>query len=173
MPWGDHIHIGDLDRCLAVFDQFGETVGPKAVKVALTACAKVLTKELKSRAPVLTGNLKAKMSIKFLRPLRDGALTGVLVGASITGSKQALKSKVNRPPFYVLMIERGYYAGTRAFRSSSNQEYDANVTHMGHKYVAPNPFVQPSFDAVSAKLPGIFKKSIEGQAAKMANKATP
>lgn len=160
-----------LEDALAIFEYLRSDFKDEALKESLQESADMMAQAVKDRAPVLTGNIKSKVTTKILRTINNGTAKAILVGVSLEG-KRGKSSDPNRSAYYALPVEKGYMAGVREVRAKADtlKEY---TTKSGRKYtrgsasraakysdgsvyVAPNPFMQPAFDATAGKVAPIF-----------------
>ncbi len=150
-------YIKGLPEALKILADLEPDLRKQVAKPALKEAAEMLAQEVKKRTPVRTGNLRDKIITKALRSKKNGTVEGVLVGADI--DKLSIGSALegmpgDRPAYYLVMVENGYYAGKRHSRSKHADQ------HTGHNFIPGQRFLEPAFEAASKKAPELFKTEL-------------
>lgn len=160
-------YIKGLPEALKILSDLEPEIRRQVTKPALKEAAEVLAQEVKKRTPVRTGNLREKIITKPLRSRKNGTVEGVLVGADI--DKLSINPDLagtpgDRPAYYLVMVENGYYAGKRHSRSKHEDQ------HSGHNFIPGKRFLEPAFEAASKKAPDLFKAELVKFVAKKSRK---
>jgi HK97 gp10 family phage protein len=166
--------ISGYNEALAVFDYLRSDFKEQVIDDGLNASAEIFKAAIEERVPVLTGNLKRKIEVKILKAIKGGTIKSIVIGASIAGPRPK-KGEIDRPAYYAIAVEKGYMAGVREVRAKADT-FKTLTTKSGRQwtrgskartatysngstYVAPQPFVQPAFDAVKNQIAPAFMEA--------------
>lgn len=137
--------------------QLGETmdilpqkIERKFIRAAMNKGAKIFRDAIKDRAPVLTGKLKAAISIKALRPFDSGF--SILVGVVYKGIKALKQGKVRNPK-----------RTARGGPGTEDPGVYARFVEQGTFNSAPRPFIRPAFQDAKQKATEVIGKDLMEQ----------
>jgi len=137
--------LKDAAGVMDLLRYLGDDLQEKALKKGMVAAANHVKAQLVKRTPVRTGNLRDKMTVKPLRKRKGSRSIGYIVGASLDGLKTPYADGIDRPAYYLVMIENGYWSKRRIKRGRKDPN---NLDYaQGAQYIPGRPFVQKSFDA--------------------------
>lgn len=130
-----------------------DNINKNALRAAVGAGAAVVRNEAKRRAPVATGVLRRAMYSKQIRELSSLTRQVVYVGARQGKKYQKIgKKQRSQDAFYARFIEFGHYTrpagGGRLKRGRGrNAALLAGIQSGAVRWVPPQPFLRPAFDA--------------------------
>lgn len=151
--------LKDLNKALKKLN--GKVSGSIARR-SIGKAGRVMRDEIKTRAPVDTGNLRNSIRSKVSKLGRTGFAAKIGPGKVMGRDRDTKKSFIKADGWYAHIVERGSKShkiprrGTKPLKIGGKLVMGP-VTHPG---TAPRPFIRPAWDATKDRLPGVMGREL-------------